>query len=152
MTAKEFIYTVEIEWNDKKLIPAVRIKISLRSCLNCASSLRERFMINSSCEQLGIVIQNTFSHITVSFFVSLIVEESGEFREVLLSLRYATHCLEEIVNLFYELAYHLCLLMFVQIAGSQRAADQALPCCIFQVCAMLFKHNYDLENVITDFI
>lgn len=85
-------------------------------------------------------------------FVSLIVEESGEFREVLLSLRYATHCLEEIANLFYELAYHLCLLMIVQIAGSQRAADQALPCCIFQVCAMLFKHNYDLENVITDFI
>ena len=47
--------------------------------------------------------------------------------------------------------------MFVQIAGSQRAADQALPCCIFQVCAMLIKHNivcsvYDLENVITDFI
>ena len=26
MTAKEFIYTVEIEWNDQKLIPAVRIR------------------------------------------------------------------------------------------------------------------------------
>lgn len=90
-------------------------------------------------------------------FVSFIVDESGEFREVLLSLRYATHCLREIVNLFYELAYHLYLLMFVQIAGSQRTADQALPSCIFQVCAMLIKHNivcsvYDLENVITDFI
>ena len=61
------------------------------------------------------------------------------------------------MNLFYELAYHLYLLMFVQIAGSQRTADQALPSCIFQVCAMLIKHNivcsvYDLENVITDFI
>ena len=47
--------------------------------------------------------------------------------------------------------------MFVQVAGSQRAAAQALPSCIFQVCAMLFKHNivcsvYDLENAITDFI
>lgn len=47
--------------------------------------------------------------------------------------------------------------MFVQVAGSQRAADQALPSCIFQVCAMFFKHNivctvYDLENAITDFI
>ena len=71
MTVKEFMYTVEIEWNDKKLIPAVRLKISLGSCLNCESSLRERFMINSSCEQLGIVIQNTFSHITVSFLFLL---------------------------------------------------------------------------------
>ena len=55
------------------------------------------------------------------------------------------------MNLFYELAYHLYLLMFVQIAGSQRTADQALPSCIFQVCAMLFKHNivcsvYDRNN------
>lgn len=71
MTAKGFIYTVEIEWNDQKLIPAVRLKIFLRSCLNWESSLRERFMINSSCEQLGIVIQNTFSHITVSFLFLL---------------------------------------------------------------------------------
>ena len=71
MTAEGFIYTVEIEWNDKKLIPEVRIKNSLRNCLNCESSLRERFMINSSCEQLGIVIQNTFSHITVSFLFLL---------------------------------------------------------------------------------